>query len=74
MTRWISVRDWLPEKDVRVLVYGTCGMKIAYRSTISEKAGVKTVDINVWIGEDGKYLFPSYWTLFPDYPREDEED
>ena len=69
-SEWISVKDRLPEKNSKVLVYipkykGLYdGMHIAYYSH----------SLNMWVDLDRTYLFdhPTYWMPLPVPPTEKE--
>lgn len=59
VSKWISVKDRLPEKDVKVLTFGVYGFSVNYRDRFSGK----------WRGVNGKSQWITHWMPLPQPPK-----
>lgn len=71
--RWISVKEWLPQEGIRVLVYARGGIWICYLEKVLCQINDDGDKIDIWkdvVSEET--IFPSHWTLLPELPRFEE--
>jgi len=67
--RWISVKEWLPQEKIRVLVYYKGSISIGIVEIEQRDTGTELVKVPVWTAIiEEERIFPSHWTLLPQYP------
>lgn len=68
MSKWINVKDRLPEDGKSVLTYGAYSLHGNYRVRIGS-IYLSASKINYWLAAEGTLEFCTHWQPLPDPPE-----
>lgn len=64
---WISIKDWLPQQQVYVLIYDGYGeYHVAFWENKKHSANSEDTYVH-WSTRHGEVVWPTAWTLLPEY-------